>query len=95
MKRSCCSVDKLNCKKDVILALLNGMAYSDIAEMIKSKGEECSRSAIHRYAKNRLVSVSVEENGSIKIKERDREFLKCITYECNSNVGVVTGLIKE
>lgn len=73
-------VDRLKCKPELVVMLIQGSTLREITEFVSQRGEVCSKSSIDRYRKSKLIEGRISANGNVEIKEREGHQLRVTRY---------------
>lgn len=78
-------IDKLACKREVVIMIIRGCTLAEIVEAIARHGEKCSKSSVYRYIAHKLIGGHINADGSIEAKERERHQIRTIKYPSDAN----------
>lgn len=73
-------IDRLQCKRELIMMLIQGHTLREMAEFVARQGEQCTKSSIDRYLKQKFIDGHIFKDGSIELIEKEGERVKVTRF---------------
>lgn len=78
-------VDRLRCKRELVTMIIQGSTLREMVELVSEHGEQCSKSAVDRYLKAKLIEGCIYQDGSVEIKEKEGYQVRMTKYPPKKN----------
>lgn len=78
-------VDRLACKRELVSMIIRGSTLREAVEYAASRGDQCSKSAVDRYIKGKLIEGHIYENGAMELREKEGRHVRVTKYPPANN----------
>lgn len=64
-------VDRLQCKRGLVAMLIQGHTLGEMSKFVSDQNEQCAKSSINRYRRDKFIEGHIKKDGSIEVKEKE------------------------